>query len=68
MYVDAYIDDGEGNYMNLYACLKPLDAQWDEDVDYPFLPADAVEFYQGMSFEEIVELFGLDPADLPSLY
>jgi len=68
MYVDAYIDDGEGNYMNLYACLKPLDAQWDEEVDYPFLPADAVEFYQGMSFEEIVELFGLDPADLPSLY
>lgn len=68
MYVDAYIDDGDGNYMNLYACLKPLDAQWDEEVDYPFLPADAVEFYQGMSFEEIVELFGLDPADLPSLY
>lgn len=68
LYIDTYIDDGAGNYLNLYACLKPLDAAWDQEVDYPALPAGAVEFYKGMSFEEIVELFGLDPADLPVLY
>jgi len=65
LYIDVFIDDGEGNYLNLYACLKPLDAAWDASIDYPCLPDGAVEFYQGKSFEEIVALFGLDPADLP---
>ena len=67
MYIDVYVDDGEGNYLNLYGCLKPLDAEWDENVDYPYLPAAAVDFYMGKSMEEIVELFGRDPAELPPL-
>lgn len=65
LFIDVFVDDGEGNSINIYACLKALDEEWDED-DYPALPQDAVDFYRGMTLEEIAELFGLDPASLPA--
>ena len=40
------------------------ETEWDS-YDFPCMPADAQEFYKDKSFEEIVELYGLDMADLP---
>lgn len=63
--MDIYVDDGEGNTINLIASLRRLDDAWDYDYDYPVLPEDAVAFYQGMNLEEIAELFGINPGELP---
>ena len=63
--MDIYVDDGEGDTLNLIANLRRLDEAWDYDYDDPALPEAAVEFYMGKSMEEITELFGLDPSQLP---
>ena len=67
LYVDVFVDDGEGNYMNLYAVLRPLDAEWDYENDWPCLPEAAVEFYKGKDFLEIAELFKVDVNEIPEL-
>jgi hypothetical protein len=67
LYVDVYVEDEKGNTMNLYACLRRLDASWDYDNDWPCLPEDAVKFYKGKSFMEIAELFQLDLDEIPEL-
>ena len=67
LYVDVFVDDGEGNYMNLYAALRPLDAEWDYENDWPCLPEAAVEFYKGKDFLEIAELFKVDVNEIPEL-
>ena len=64
--MELYVDDGEGNTMTIYANLRRLDESWDYDYDDPALPQGAVDFYMGKSMEELVTLFGLDPADLPA--
>ena len=67
LYVDVYVDDGDGNTMNLYACLRRLDAAWDQENDWPCLPEDAVAFYNGKDFLEIAELFQVDVDEIPEL-
>lgn len=67
LYVDVYVEDEQGNTMNLYACLRPLDAAWDYDNDWLNLSQDAVSFYKGKSFVEIAELFQLDLGKIPAL-
>lgn len=67
LYVDVYVDDGDGNTMNLYACLRRLDAAWDQENDWPCLSEDALTFYQGKSFLEIAELFQVDVDEIPEL-
>ncbi len=67
LYVDVFVDDGQGNYLNLYACLRPLDAPWDYENDWLCLSEDALAFYKGKSFMEIAELFQLDLSEIPEL-
>lgn len=67
LYVDVYVDDGEGNYMNLYAALRRLDDTWDYDEDWLALSEDAVAFYQGKDFMEIAELFQVNLNEIPAL-
>ena len=67
LYVDVFVDDGEGNYLNLYACLRRLDEEWDYENDWPCLPEDAVAFYNGKDFLEIAELFQVDVDEIPEL-
>ena len=55
------------NVFNVIGCLRRLDDTWDYDVDYPALPEAGVDFYMGMSFEEIVDLYGYDVGLIPSL-
>lgn len=63
--MDIYVDDGEGDSMNVVANLRRLDDTWNYDNEDPALPEAAVEFYMGKSMEEITELFGIDPDELP---
>lgn len=65
--MEIYVDDGEGDSMYLIANLRRLDDTWDYDYESPALPEAAVEFYMGKSMEEIAELFGIDPDELPVL-
>ena len=67
LYIGATYDDGSGDVFNVLGCLRRLDDPWDYENDYPYLPADGVEFYAGMTMEEIVELYGYDVSLLPSL-
>lgn len=68
LYIGATYDDGSGDVFNVLGCLRRLDdTAWDYENDYPYLPADGVEFYAGMTMEEIVELYGYDVSLLPSL-
>lgn len=67
LYVDVFVDDGAGNTMNLYGCLRRLDDPWNRDADWPCLPESAEAFYKGKSFLEIAELFQLDVAEIPEL-
>ena len=67
LYIGASYDDGSGDVFNILGCLRRLDDQWDYENDYPYLPQDGVEFYAGMTMEEIVELYGYDVSLLPSL-
>lgn len=67
LYADVYVDDGEGNYLNLYACLRRLDEEWDYENDWLALSEDAVEFYKGKDFLEIAELFQVDVDEIPEL-
>lgn len=60
-----YLQSEYGN-LNIVACLRHPDAEWDA-YDYPCMPEAALEFYAGKSFEERVEIYELDPADLPAL-
>lgn len=55
------------DYMDVYICMRHLDDEWDEEYDYPCMPAEAIEYYSGMSMEDLMELYGLDPAVLPEL-
>jgi len=68
LYIGATYDDGSGDVFNVLGCLRRLDdTAWDYENDYPYLPADGVEFYAGMTMEEIVELYGYDVSLLPVL-
>ena len=68
LYIGASYDDDSGDVFNVLGCLRRLDdTAWDYENDYPYLPADGVEFYAGMSMEEIVELYGYDVSLLPAL-
>ena len=60
-----YLQDDAGT-LDIVVCLRQLDAEWDS-YDYPTMPEDALTFYAGKTFEERVELYGLDPAELPEL-
>lgn len=66
MYIGAMYDDGSGDVFNVLGCLRKLDdTAWDYEEDYPYLAEDALEFYAGMSLEEIVELYGYDVSLIP---
>ena len=67
LYMDIYVDDGDGNYMNLYAVLRRLDEAWDYDNDWPCLSKDAVQFYKGKDFMEIAKLFKVNVDEIPEL-
>ena len=67
LYIGASYDDGSGDVFNVLGCLRRLDDTWDYENDYPALPEAGVEFYKGMTMEEIVELYGYDTSLLPSL-
>ena len=61
------MDLEDGDLVSSFASLRPLDAQyWTED-DYPYMSEDGVEFYAGMSFEEIAEFYELDVNNIPSV-
>ena len=60
-----YLEDDEGT-LNIVVCLRHPDAEWDE-YDYPCMPDSALAYYNGMTFEERVKAYKLDPADLPEL-
>ena len=65
LYVEVLCDDGEGNFAYTIIGMRRLDEEWDYDVDYPYLPQGAVDFYQGKDFYEIAELFGADLSLIP---
>ena len=67
LYIGATYDDGSGDVFNVLGCLRRLDDTWDYENDYPALPEAGVDFYMGMSMEEIVELYGYDTSLLPEL-
>ena len=67
LYIGAGYDDGSGDVFNLLGCLRRLDDTWDYENDYPALPEAGVEFYMGMTMEEIVELYGYDTSLIPDL-
>jgi hypothetical protein len=56
--------EDENGSMDISICMRHPGDEWDE-YDYPCMPASAVEYYDGMTFEEMVALYGLDPDDLP---
>jgi hypothetical protein len=58
--------EGENGTLQVTVTLRHLDDEWDE-YDYPCMPEDAQNYYAGMTFEELVELYELNPADLPEL-
>ena len=60
------IDDGEGNALSIYGCLRHLDDEWDEENDYAYFPEDMYNFYYGKTLEEIAELYGFEKSDLPN--
>ena len=67
LYINANVDLEDGDLVSSFASLRPLDAQyWTED-DYPYMSEDGVEFYAGMSFEEIAEFYELDVNNIPSV-
>lgn len=67
LYVDLYGDDGQGNSMNLYAMLRPFgDFSWDSASDYPCMSQEAIEYYSGMSVEEILTFWEVDLSNLPA--
>ena len=61
-----YLEDDEGT-LDIVVCLRHPDAEWDE-YDYPCMPDSALAYYNGMTFEERVKAYKLDPADLPELH
>ena len=66
MYIGAsYYGDSDG--FNITGCLRRLDDSWDYENDYPYLPQSGVDFYMGMTMEEIVELYGYDVSLIPSM-
>ena len=67
LHMELYAEDDSGNYIECVAAMRRLDEEWDYTSDYPALPADAVAFYQGMSFLEIAELYELDLQLIPEL-
>lgn len=67
LYADVFVDDGQGNYMNLYAALRRLDESWDYEADWLALSEAAVDFYMGKDFMEIAELFQVDVSKIPEL-
>ena len=67
LYIGATYDDGSGDVFNILGCLRRLDDEWDYENDYPYLPQDGVDYYMGMSLEEIVELYGYDTSLMPEV-
>ena len=67
LYIGAGYDDDSGDVFNLLGCLRRLDDTWDYENDYPALPEAGVEFYMGMTMEEIVDLYGYDTSLIPAL-
>lgn len=67
LYILLFADDGEGNTINIQACLRTLDDTWDPYNDDPCADDGFVKFYSGKSLEEILEIYGLDPSVLPPL-
>ena len=57
--------DGDGS-LQIVVTLRHPNAVWDE-YDFPCMPQEAIDFYSDKTFEQRVELYGLDPADLPAL-
>lgn len=66
IWMNLFVGDSE-DYMNILICMRHLDDEWDMVYDYPCMPEAAIEYYSGMTMEELMELFELDPADLPEL-
>ncbi len=66
VWMNLFVGDSD-DYMNIFICMRHLDGEWDEDYDYPCMPAEAIEYYSGMTMEELVELYGMDPDVLPEL-
>lgn len=58
--------EDENGTLQITVTLRHLDDVWDE-YDYPCMPEAAQDYYAGMTFEELVEIYELDPADLPEL-
>ena len=58
--------EGDKGTLDIVVCLRHPDAEWDT-YDYPCMPEGAQEYYKGMTFEERVEAYKLDPSDLPKL-
>lgn len=63
--LDISLADGDGS-LQIVATLRHPNAVWDE-YDFPCMPQEAIDFYSDKTFEQRVELYGLDPADLPAL-
>jgi len=63
MFID--LADEEGT-LQIIVTMRHLDDEWDE-YDYPCMPKNAQDYYAGMTFEELVMSYELDPADLPEL-
>ena len=68
LYVDLFGDDGQGNTLNLYAMLRPFgDFSWDSAADYPCMSQESIDYYSGMSVEEILTFWEVDLSQLPAM-
>lgn len=65
MYMDLYVDDGEGNTMNFYVGLRRLHEEWDLENDYPAPPEGFTEYYKDKSFMDIAASYGVDTSLIP---
>ena len=63
--LEIHLADDDGT-LQIAVTLRHPNAVWDE-YDFPCMPQGAIDFYSDKTFEQRVELYGLDPADLPEL-
>lgn len=56
---------GSQDTITVLGALRRLDDTWDYANDDLYLEQDAVDFYKGMTLEQIVELYGYDTEQIP---
>jgi hypothetical protein len=58
------LEEGD-DYASISFSMRRVGDSWDQDIDYPCMPADVESYYAGMSFMDIAESYGVDLNKIP---